>query len=412
MADNVVARKNGDWNSISILPDVCKTPMGGTLLPVPYPVTSNLAPSVGTTGSVKANSDTVVAFDKTKMPKTEGDAPGTGKGVKSGTVGKDTWPQDKSSTVKAEDKKVVRNDDKTEMNGDFASKEEEEKAKRQKCRQEQAEAGKQSADPKVRAAADRFSRDIKSAEHARLAEHVYNPSNPAPTGWNNISNDPAALSRYGLTQNELNIPGTNFRAQVYEPNSAVFGDTMRPAVVFQGTSGTGDWGANIRQGLNMESAYYQRAVGIGNVLHATNSNVDIVGHSLGGGLASATSQAGGFPATTFNAAGLHSRTVPGYGVVRGNPRMVNAYRVDNEILTSSQEGGWKSSLVAAAMGPVTALTHAFGTWMAPDGIGNKFALPGSGTPLARHGMDQVIRGIEGEKTQDQQTIAKDTGKEC
>ena len=43
MADNIIARKNADWQANSVLPDVSKTPMGGVMLPVPYPVTSPLA---------------------------------------------------------------------------------------------------------------------------------------------------------------------------------------------------------------------------------------------------------------------------------------------------------------------------------------------------------------------------------
>jgi hypothetical protein len=179
-------------------------------------------------------------------------------------------------------------------------------------------------------------------------------------------------------------------------------------VVFQGTNGLrsgSDWSNNLRQSTNAHSPYYQRAVGIANVARASGGPaVDFAGHSLGGGLASAASQASGRFATTFNAAGLHSRTVPGYGRLRGNPGMVNAYHVSGDILTNAQEGSWWQSLLSPARGAQT--------WLSPDAIGNRFTLPGTGSPLARHDMSQVIRGIEGEKTQDQQTIAKDTGKEC
>ena len=125
MADNVYARKQDQWNSVSSLPDVCKTPMGGSTPPVPYNVISKLPESTGVIGSVKVNDAKVWGFDATKVPKTEGDQPGTAKGVKSGTVGQDTWALDKSSTVLAEDKKAIRHDDKTEMNGKFKDHKEE-----------------------------------------------------------------------------------------------------------------------------------------------------------------------------------------------------------------------------------------------------------------------------------------------
>jgi hypothetical protein len=38
MADNYTARKQPGWRVVSIAPDVCKTPMGSSIPPVPYPV--------------------------------------------------------------------------------------------------------------------------------------------------------------------------------------------------------------------------------------------------------------------------------------------------------------------------------------------------------------------------------------
>lgn len=226
MADNVIARKNGAWQANSVLPDVAKTPMGGVMVPVPYPVTSPLAQTQGTVGTVKANSDPVLGFDPSKVPVTQGDEAGTGKGVKSGTVAKDTFPLEKSSTVKAGDTEVIRNDDKVEMNGDKLSKEEEEAAKRHKCREEQVKAGMQSQNPAVREAALNFDRNISAAQRAKLSGAVYNrPGVGAPPGWRDISNDRAALARYNLTPHDLEMPGTPFRAGVYEP---VPGGLRRP----------------------------------------------------------------------------------------------------------------------------------------------------------------------------------------
>jgi hypothetical protein len=412
VADNVIARKSGNWQAASVLPDVSKTPMGGVMLPVPYPVTSPFAQSQGSLGTVIANKNPVWGFDPTKVPVTQGDEAGTGTGVKSGTVAKDTWPQEKSSTVKAEKTEVIRHDDKVEMNGDKLSAEEEEKAKRQKCRQEQVQAGMQSPNSAVRDAATRFQRNIDAAEHARLSQAVYNPvGQGVPAGWRDISGDPAALARYNLAPGDLQIPGTPFRAGVYEPSAAVFGDRLQTTVAFRGTSGGADWSNNLRQGLNLHSPYYQRAVGLSNTLR--RQNVFYTGHSLGGGLASAASQGGGKFATTFNAAGLHSRTVPGYGVVRGMPGYVKAFRIRGELLTAAQEGSLVGAGIAGRVGGLWGLAGYGGaTWLTPDAIGNKFDLDGWGDPYSKHGMDQVIQGIEQQKTQDQQLIAQQTGKEC
>lgn len=117
MADNVIARKQGKWKVVSIVPDVCKTPMGSAIPPVPYPVTAELKSATGVTRSVRVNGEPVVVFDKSLVPSTKGDAAGAAKGIKSNTVGGRCYPLEKSSTVRAEGKLVVRHDDKFWMNG-------------------------------------------------------------------------------------------------------------------------------------------------------------------------------------------------------------------------------------------------------------------------------------------------------
>ena len=101
---------------------------------------------------------------------------------------------------------------------------------RWQCRQGQIAAAKDLSNhmppgperSKLDAAINRFERNNVAVEHARLSDAVYRPGE-APTGWNNISNDPQALARYGLTPQDLQKPGSNFGAQMYEPDPAVFG---------------------------------------------------------------------------------------------------------------------------------------------------------------------------------------------
>ncbi|MDP9972018.1 MULTISPECIES: DUF4150 domain-containing protein [Variovorax] len=117
MSANVVARKQGGWKVVSIAPDFCKTPMGSSIPPVPYPVTAQLQATTGIARSVRANGHPVVVYDMSIVPTTIGDAAGTAKGVKSGTVQGKCYPKDHSSTVRAEGKLVVRHDDLFWMNG-------------------------------------------------------------------------------------------------------------------------------------------------------------------------------------------------------------------------------------------------------------------------------------------------------
>jgi hypothetical protein len=117
MADNVIARKNSGWLVISLTPDVCKTPMGNSTPPIPYPVIAKLGDAVQVVKSVRANGDPVVVFDQSKVPQTIGDAPGVAKGIKSGTVGGNCYPDEHSKSVRAGGKPIIRHDDQWWMNG-------------------------------------------------------------------------------------------------------------------------------------------------------------------------------------------------------------------------------------------------------------------------------------------------------
>lgn len=395
MADNVMARKDGQWTIVSTMPDVCKTPMGSSTPPVPYPVTASLGDSQKTSKTVFANGNPIVRFDASFAPDTVGDAAGTAHGIESGTVGAKCWPIEHSSTVQVEGKKIVRHSDQFWMNGNYSGKDG--KAARWRGRKVQiAEArGKAGSLPpgaerdKLQAAADRFEKNNSVVEQAKLAKNVYYPNSAPPEGWNNVSGDPAKLAQYKLKSGDFSIPGTNFRAQVYEPDKDVFGSDFKPQVVFQGTDKTSlsDWKNNLMQGMNKDSAYYSRAVSIGKALAKSGADVNIVGHSLGGGMASAASRTSGIATTTFNSAGLNPSTIARYG---GTPVAsdIQAYRVEGEVLTAAQE---KSR------------------GLMPTAVGEPHILPGEGGAVEKHGMDKVIDGIEQQKTEDQTTILKEIG---
>ncbi|BBA42620.1 MULTISPECIES: PAAR-like domain-containing protein [Burkholderia] len=395
MADNVMARKDGQWTIVSMMPDVCKTPMGGSTPPVPYPVTASLGDSQMTSKTVFANGNPIVRFDSSFAPDTIGDQAGVAHGIESGTVGAKCWPIDHSKTVRVESKMIVRHSDQFWMNGNYVGKDA--KAARWRGRKAQIAEAKEkvgSLPPgaerdKLQAAANRFETNNSVVEQAKLAQNVYNPKLDTPEGWNNVSGDPAKLAQYKLKSGDFSIPGTNFRAQVYEPDKDVFGSDFKPQVVFQGTDKTSmsDWKNNLLQGMNKDSAYYSRAVSIGKALAKSGADVDIVGHSLGGGMASAASRTSGLAATTFNSAGLNPSTVARYG---GTPVAsdIQAYRVEGEVLTAAQEK-----------------SHG----LMPTAVGEPHILPGQGGSIAKHGMDKVIDGIEQQKTEDQTTILKAIG---
>jgi hypothetical protein len=425
MASKLAARKDAKWRIVFLAPDFCLTP--GVPSPVPYPVTSDLGNSKNVIKSVRLNKKPAFVFDASKSPLTLGDQAGVNKGVVSRTVGKDCWPIMHSPDTRIGHKYVVRNGELFHMNGNFNKPPGGNLTKKERWeeRRRLIEQGKQSSDPKVRAAAERLERNNVGVEKAKLAQDIYNPDKGPPEGWKNISNDPEALAKYGLKPSDLKIEGTpSFRAGVYEPDPAVFGNSMKPSVVFQGTnpSSMTDWKNNFAQGLNMNSPYYNQAVSIGNKVGASGASADIVGHSLGGGMASAASRASGAPGWTFNSAGLNANTVTRYGGTNHIPASenINAYQVANEVLTGLQQQGWKGTLGTAAAGAaIGAFGGPFGAAIGflagglaklglsaamPDAVGNKFPLDGHGNPVARHGMDQVIDGIEKQKDEDQAII--------
>lgn len=155
-------------------------------------------------------------------------------------------------------------------------------------------------------------------------------------GYKNISNDPAALARHGLKPEELKIDGTNFTAVVYEKGDQTI-------VAFKGTTSWlgSDMKANAQQAFDIRNGvtdspneYYSRAQLISTKManHAAANGAplpEFVGHSLGGGLASAAAAASGSPATTFNPAGLNPATLA--APMSGGP--VTAVKVRGEAVS-------------------------------------------------------------------------------
>ena len=143
---------------------------------------------------------------KSSKYRSQGDEPGGGKGVVSGTHKQISHNIGKSSSVYVNGKPIVRTGDQMWMNwkppkGKAAkpvqAKASPTKAERWRCRQGQIAAGQQSSDPQVRAAADRFDKNNVAVEKARLAADTYDPNNGPPEGWKNVSNDPQALKNMG-----------------------------------------------------------------------------------------------------------------------------------------------------------------------------------------------------------------------
>lgn len=111
-----IATKNSQGKVICQVPDVCNTPCGPIMVPVPYQITASFEDSDNVSTSVTVCGDPVFLYDKSTITKVTGDMPGSGNGIKSGTVGDMVKPVASSKTVKVNGKLIVRNNDLCEMN--------------------------------------------------------------------------------------------------------------------------------------------------------------------------------------------------------------------------------------------------------------------------------------------------------
>ncbi len=111
---NFSHKGSGD-QSICSAPDVCKTPIGSSTPPIPYPVMSKAGDAAGYSTSVLIDGNPTAIASSTHT-KCTGDQPGSANGVGSGTVGDKTQFSTYSFDVKVDGEGVVRHMDMTTMN--------------------------------------------------------------------------------------------------------------------------------------------------------------------------------------------------------------------------------------------------------------------------------------------------------
>ena len=194
---------------------------------------------------------------------------------------------------------------------------------------------------------------------AKLMRDVYdydrNGRQDGIPGWRPMQ--PDELRGVGIDPNSLVNTTNGLKSVIYTD------DKGRHVLAFSGTDEPKDWLTNLRQGLGFDDAQYNQAMAVARQAKAAfGQDLVITGHSLGGGLAVAAAYAADAPAVTFNAAGVHRKTLEGIGLDRdavvrdaesGN---VRRYAVDNEILTGLQE---RTPIIRGLM---------------PDAIGHKIEL--------------------------------------
>ena len=278
--------------------------------------------------------------------------------------------------------------------------------------------------PKHAAEAARLRGDMDEVENMRCAKHVYlanDPNAPAelrgnpPPGF--IKPTPEQLEKIGMDQEMLTPKKSNFRASIYMKDPAVWGPDPKPGAVlaFRGsTPADEDWQNNFNQDANKEAPYYRNAVQIGNALASMHADLHIVGHSLGGGLASAAQGGSGLTASTYNSAGLHPATVARYSQdaqhMAAETKKITAINVKGEVLTKTQESLWGSNglslLANEAVGIKRDITpsHDEASYEKLKAQRKTDATDTYDTYL--HGMDEVIDSTEKSKASDEAALKK------
>ncbi len=176
---------------------------------------------------------------------------------------------------------------------------------------------------------------------ALLSKEVYgSPAiNPMLT-WRPVGDD--RLARLGIDPSMMSTR-SGFQARLYEDPD------LGGILAYKGTSSARDWLTNLKQGAGLDSPQHNESVLLAKLAQkAYGQDLIFVGHSKGGGQAALASAVTGNTAITFNAAGVHDKTLTDLGlnpekvrdILKGG--QVRAYSVAEEILTRTQENwqGW------------------------------------------------------------------------
>ncbi|WP_413496042.1 lipase family protein [Morganella psychrotolerans] len=202
---------------------------------------------------------------------------------------------------------------------------------------------------------------------ARLCADSYNP------GKYRIADvtcaDTQTLARLSLTPEQLRTP-SGLQSMVYH-----YQDTG--ILAFAGSNDMADMMTNIRQGQGLPSRQYSEAVRLATHLLSHSSYPWlIIGHSLGGGLASLCAVVLQQPAVIFNAAGLAENTLAREGLSLKTAQQHGALLIRHYVL----EHDW--------------LTHIQDGLDIPKALGRRIALDYYPQQIAHSVLQKLILGVK------------------
>lgn len=284
----------------------------------------------------------------------------------------------------------------------------EEKKKRLKEREELIKQGKEKAkqtgNKKLEEASNRLEKNTEVVEKANLSRCAYSKQEGCPpVGWEAVADKRDDRSGFHAVAYRSTLgTDTNLGAKL----------DGKVIVAFEGTNPTSlaDWRTNFRQGLGYRTEQYDQAVQFAQDMQDQYGNIEVTGHSLGGGLAGTAGVVLGVPGTTFNAAGVHPNTLADYGHTREEACGLITNYHNEDILTNAQENPVSQGLLKpiATLFSLPNLLRGRSPFGAlPTAVGNSVKLPrlpGGPGALGRHGIAEDIKSIEAQKQNDQKTI--------
>jgi len=115
MSDNRGTNRDAEAYVVSMAPDVCKTPLGSTMVPVPYTITCKFDVAQATATRTRFGGQPVFTMGS-YLPTVQGDEPGVGGGLISGVNLGACRPVEHSKSVRVEGQWLVRHSDLMAMN--------------------------------------------------------------------------------------------------------------------------------------------------------------------------------------------------------------------------------------------------------------------------------------------------------
>ncbi|WP_157736155.1 lipase family protein [Granulosicoccus antarcticus] len=180
-------------------------------------------------------------------------------------------------------------------------------------------------------------------------------------------------------------------------HAEIFYDKARDEYIvsFAGTDLTsgGDWWNNLEQELGFSSFQYKKAVLLAKRLveNSPDVNFQFVGHSLGGGLATAAASSVGGEATVFNPAALDEESAIGLGVDYGQAQSnTQIYSVVGEILSQAQTD---ISFMGLPPGTVNSLPKPEFSWIQENLSQNPYSFYQGRLGVLLHLMDSVQQSL-------------------